>query len=379
MQQFLDDLLNSSDAPGILWGVPLLNLILATGVILLGFVGRGAIVYIFRRYLARFVAKTRAEWDDDLVRLLPTPLSWSVQIFIWFGAALLLQLPTEPFDVKKYAFQGLIVALAVTACWACLNIVEVFALLIGRASSKTQSRLDDQLVPLVRKTLKIIIVLTFTIMVVQNLGYSVTSLLASLGVGGLALALAAQDTVANVFGSVVVFTDRPFQMGDWIEVGGIEGIVEEVGFRTTRVRRFDKSIVTLPNQTFSSSPITNYSNRSLRRINMNIGVTYETSPSQMKALLEELRSVVGSHPGLDRNFHFVHFGEFADSSLNIQIYCFSSSTVWTEYLATRETLMLKIMEVVQRQGLEMAFPTRTIYFRDEKYNPPGLQQPSADA
>lgn len=364
---YLNDLLNQLGTEGVFWGVRPLNLVLAGLVIMLGFISRGLIVYLFRQYLSRYVARTSAEWDDDLIRLLPTPLSWAVQIFIWFGAALLLELPTAPVDVETHVFQGLLMALAFTICWVCLCIIDVFSRLLARASSKTQSRLDDQLVPLARKSAKVMVVVTFSIMVIQNLGYSVTSLLASLGVGGLALALAAQDTVANVFGSVVVFTDRPFQMGDWIEVAGIEGTVEEVGFRTTRVRRFDKAMVTLPNQTFSSSPITNYSNRAIRRISMTIGVTYETTAEQMEKLLEDLRKLVTSHPGLDRGFSFVHFSEFADSSLNIRIYCFSASPVWLDFLKTRETLMLSIMRVVKDNGLEMAFPTRTVYFRDEKY------------
>ena len=372
-----EDFLPPWTVEGILWGVPPLFLMLAGLVILLGFISRGMIVYIFKRYLARFAGKTEAQWDDDLIRLLPTPLSWAAQIAFWYVAAALLALPSEPIDIRTYVFQGLLVALATTACWTVLALVDVFALLVARASAKTESRLDDQLVPLIRKSFKLIVVLTFTIMVVQNLGYSVTSLLASLGVGGLALALAARDTVANVFGSVVVFTDRPFQVGDWIEVSGIEGTVEEVGFRTTRVRRFDKALVTLPNQTFSSSPITNFSTRSVRRINMTVGISYEANASNLKSLLTDLRKLVETHDGLDRAFSFVHFTEFGDSSLNLQIYCFTRSTVWTEFLATRETLMLEIMETVQRHGLEMAFPTRTVYFRDEKYVPGATEEQAA--
>lgn len=368
---FLDPYLPEWANQEVLWGVSVPNLILATLIIFVGFVTRGLVIHLFRRYLSRFASQTQAKWDDDLVSLLPIPLSWSVQIGFWYLASLPLALPVEPVDIRTYVDQGLQVALAVTLGWAVLAVVDVITNLIARASSKTQSRLDDQLVPLLRKTMKIIVVLTFSVLVVQNLGYSVTSLLASLGVGGLALALAAQDTVSNVFGSVVVFTDRPFQMGDWIEVGGIEGTVEEVGFRTTRIRRFDKSLVTLPNQTFSSSPITNHSQRNVRRIDMTIGVTYETNASQMKGLLAEIRELIGKHPDIDQGFNFVHFTEFGASSLDVRIYCFTKSTVWKEYLATQEGLMLEIMELVERHGLEMAFPTRTIYFRDEKYLPKG--------
>ncbi|MEO1230394.1 MAG: mechanosensitive ion channel family protein [Myxococcota bacterium] len=352
---------------GVLWGVPPLNLGMAFLVILLGFASRGVVVWLFGHYVRRLTGQTRVQWDDDLVRLVPTPLSWAAQIGFWYLAAQLLRLPEEPVTIKTYVFQGLQVALAVTLCWTVMRLVDVLALFLGRASAGTESRLDDQLVPLIRKSLKLIVVITFGVTIVQNLGYSVTSVLASLGVGGLALALAAQDTVANVFGSVVVFTDRPFQVGDWIEVGGIEGTVEEVGFRTTRVRRFDKSLVTLPNQTFSSSPITNHSSRPIRRIDMTVGLTYESTADQLEKVIEDFRELVKSLEGLHRGFSFVHLVNFGASSLDVRIYCFTESTVWTAYLGVQEKLMLEVMRVVQRNGLELAFPTRTVYLRDEKW------------
>ena len=297
----------------------------------------------------------------------PAPIAALIQIAIWFVAATLLQLPTEPLDIALYVQQGLKVAIWFALAWLLMRLVDVLAGALGRASAKTESRLDDQLIPLIRKTLKVVIAVTIVIMVIQNLGYSVTSLIASLGVGGLALALAAQDTVANLFGSVVVFTDKPFQVGDWVQFEGVEGTIEEVGFRTTKVRRFDKSIVTVPNSTFSTNPITNHSRRPIRRIKMNVGVTYETNAEQLKALMADLRKLISEHDGIDQGFNFVHFTEFGDSSLNLQIYCFTKSTVWTDFLAVREDLMLQIMGVVERHGLEMAFPTRTVYFRDERW------------
>lgn len=365
----LKDLLPSQLTGKILWGVEPWQIVLATLVIFIGFASRKLVIAVFGRYLMALAKRTRVTWDDDLVRLLPTPLSFAVQIGLWYGAVSLLVLPNEPIEIRKYIFQGLQAALGVAFAWAAFRLVDVFGLFLNRLSDKTESRLDDQLVPLVRKTLKLVVGITFGIMIVQNLGYSVTSLLASLGVGGLALALAARDTVANVFGSVVVFTDRPFQVGDWVEFGGIEGTVEEVGFRTTRVRRFDKSLVTVPNQMFSTTPITNHSERNIRRINMTIGVSYETSQEKLSALLADLRELVQSSTGIDQGFNFVHFTEFADSSLNIQIYCFTESTVWTDFLSTREKLMLQVMELVEKHGLEMAFPTRTVYLRDEHWGP----------
>lgn len=351
----------------ILWGVSLWRLLMAAAIIFFGFAARRIINIVFDRVLKKQASRNDLKWDDEFVAFTPAPIAAIAQIGIWLVAAGLLKLPQEPLDIKTYAYDGLEVALWGAIAWLLLRLVDVLAGTLSRASSKTESKLDDQLIPLLRKTLKVVIFVTVGIMVIQNLGYSVTSLVASLGVGGLALALAAQDTVANLFGSFVVFTDKPFQIGDWVQIGSVEGTVEEVGFRTTKVRRFDKSIITVPNSTFSTSPITNHSERPIRRIKMNVGISYEANAQQIQQLLTDLRKLVAEHPAIDQKFNFVHFTEFADSSLNLQIYCFTKSTVWTEFLAAREDLMLKIMGVVEGHGLEFAFPTQTVYLRDEEW------------
>jgi MscS family membrane protein len=252
-------------------------------------------------------------------------------------------------------------------------VVDVVGQALARQAARTETRLDDQVIPLLRKTLKLFLGVTVGVMVVQNLGYSVTSLIASLGVGGLALALAAKDVVTNFFGSVVVFTDRPFQVGDWVQFGDVEGTVEEVGFRTTRVRRFDKAIVTVPNQTFTSQPITNFSDRSIRRIKLTIGLTYETSSDQMRAFLESVSQMINDHPAIWQDFHFTHFVDFGPHSLDVQLYCFTRTAVWTEWLKAREDVLLKIMDIVSALGLEFAFPTQTVYLRDEHWPPTDLR------
>ncbi|MEO0812509.1 MAG: mechanosensitive ion channel family protein, partial [Myxococcota bacterium] len=347
----------------ILWGVAVWRVVAAAVLVFLGLLSRKLIAYAFSGYLKRLTENTKAEWDDELVLYVPGPLSALAQIGLWYLAATLLHIPSEPYDVQKLVMQGLELAVWLSLVWLTFRLVDVLAGTMARAADKTDSKIDDQLVPLIRRTLKIIVAVTAGIWVAQNLGYSVTSLIASLGVGGLALALAAQDTVANFFGSVVVFTDRPFQIGDWVQFGDIEGTVEEVGFRTTTIRRFDKSTVMVPNSTFSTSAITNHSRRSMRRISMTLGVSYETSGEQMSELLEKLREIVKSHEGLDQGFSFVHFTGFGGSSLDIQVYCFSESTDWVTFLKTQEALMLRFMAVVNEMGLEFAFPTQTVYLR----------------
>lgn len=355
----------------VLWGVPVWRLLVATLLIAGGLTLRRVIVGLFRGVLRRGAAKTEAEWDDELVEYLPAPLSVIAQIALWFLAAQFLDLPKEPVDVETIVLQGLEIAIGVAAIWLGFRLVDLLAAGMGRAADRTESKLDDQLIPIVRRTLKLVIGLTAGVMIIQNMGYSVTSLVASLGVGGLAIALAARDTVANLFGSVVVFTDQPFQIGDWIQFGEVEGTVEEVGFRTTVVRRFDKASVTVPNSVFSTEAITNYSRRSIRRIVLTVGVGYQTRGDQMQELLRRIRELVRTHPEIDQGFHFVHFVEFGASSLDVQVYCFSRTAVWTEWLAAKEDLMLRIMAIVEELGLEFAYPSRTVYLRQDAL-PPGV-------
>jgi MscS family membrane protein len=287
-------------------------------------------------------------------------LALVVQIFIWYAAATILNLPVEPVDVQKIVYQGLQIALAVGFIWLIFRLLDVAALAMSRLTHATDSRLDDQLVPLLRKTLKVFITIIIGVMVIQNLGYSVTSIIASLGIGGLALALAAKDAVANFFGSIVVFTDQPFHVDDWIEVGEISGVVEEVGFRTTLVRTFEKSVATIPNQVFTSSTIINHSRRPVRRIKMTIGLSYDTTPDQLDAFTAEVKKTISETAGLTEAF-YVYFESFGDSSLNVLLQCFADTTEFAVYMELKEKLMLEIMRVVDRQGLEIAFPTQTLH------------------
>ncbi len=356
-----------------LWGVPAWRLVAAVLIIFLGFFSRRLVTWLFGSILRRSVGKTRVQWDDDAVRLLPKPLALVVQILLWQLAAAVLLLPEEPLNIRRFVMDGLNVAVAVALVWVFFRLTDVLALALERAAQRTDTRLDDQAVPLLRKTIKVFVGVVVVVMIIQNLGYSVTSLIASLGIGGLALALAAKDTVANFFGSVVIFTDAPFQIGDWVEFDGVEGTVEEVGFRTTRIRQFDKGLVTVPNQTFTSTAITNYSNRKVRRLKLTVGVTYETTAEQMERLLEALRLMIAEHPGIGKEFYLVHFTSFGASSLDILIYCFTTTAEWTTFLEIQEDVMLRIMRIIAAHGLEIAYPTRTVYLREEQW-PPALPE-----
>jgi MscS family membrane protein len=344
-----------------LWGVAAWRILAAFLLILLSLLAERIVRGIFSRWIRRASKGTSFEWDDDFAELVPKPTALVVKVALWYLAAAVLELPTEPTNVRIVVLQGLKIALWVCVIYLFFKLIDVLARAIDRAAGKTDTKLDDQLSPLVRKALKVLIAAVIVVMLVQNLGIQVTSLIASLGIGGLVLALAAKDTVANFFGSVVIFADQPFQVEDWIEVDDVQGIVEEVGFRTTRVRQFDKSLVIVPNHLFTSKSIKNHSARPRRRIKFEVGLSYDTTPDQMRAFVQSVRDMLDEQDGIDPETKISHFTDFGESSLNVMVYTFTQSPAWADFVRIKEEIMLKIMKLVDEQGLEIAFPTRTVH------------------
>src|SRR5690606_12151232 len=228
-------------------------------------------------------------------------------------------------------------------------------------AAKTESKLDDQLVPLVRKALKVVTVIAGVLAILQNLNVNVASLLAGLGIGGVAVALAAKDTVANFFGSIMIFVDKPFQIGDWINVAGVEGIVEEVGFRSTRVRTFYNSLVTIPNAKFTELSVDNYGKRRYRRVYSTLNLTYDTTPEQMQAFVEGIRAIIRANPYTRKDYYEVHMSGFGQHSLDVMVYYFFRVTSWSDELRERHNVYLEIMRLAKALGVEFALPTRTLH------------------
>ncbi len=320
-------------------------------------------------WLKRLTAKTSWEADDQLLAAFRKPAFFLVWISGLYLALEVLSLPNDPVDLPRF-FRALFTSLLIVdAAWFLYQATAILSVYLTRYTDKTESKLDDQLVPIVQKALRIVIVALTFVMIVQNLGYSVSSLLAGLGLGGLAFALAAKDSLANMFGSVTIFTDRPFQIGDWIKTPAVEGVVEDVGFRSTRVRTFEKTLVTIPNSKIANDTIENMDARPIRRIMMTVGVTYDTSADQMEQAVEAIREILRTHPHIDQGYWLVNFTEFGASSLNIFIYCFADTKVWADYLDVRQSVNLLIMRELEKLGLDFAFPSQTVYLRQEAQLP----------
>lgn len=332
-------------------------------VLIAALIMKKVFAHLFVKVIFPLATRTKSRYDDLFLQSIRKPLEFLLIIIGLFVAVQVLQLPTEPTDLRRGAYGLLKGLVTFDIGWALFNLVSLLEAFLSGWVSKTESTLDDHLLPFIRKSVRAFIVFLAVIMTIQNLGYSISGLLASLGIGGLAVALAAKDTLSNIFGSMMIILDRPFHIGDWVKAGDMEGTVEEIGFRSTKIRTFAKTLITVPNNIIANLSVDNISRMPKRRIKLNVGVTYETSPEQMRRAVEAVRELLRSHPAIDQEFFLVNFTDFGASSLDILVYCFTKTTVWAEYLDARQDVCLKIMDIVEAHGMEIAFPSRSIYLR----------------
>ncbi len=288
------------------------------------------------------------------------------QLFLAFCVALLgfTALLARAEQSDGYVSALLKGAIGATLAFVALRLVdvgvEVWHLRAGAASGET---VGVQLLPVVRKGLKIFVVTVAAIVTLQNVGMDVTGLLASLSIGGLALGLAAQDTLANLFGAVALFADKPFRVGDRIQLDAIDGTVETIGLRSTRIRNLDGYLVTVPNRTMANASLTNVSHRPSIKTEMNIGVTYDTPAARVERAMEIIDEVYRPHP---RTVDLiVSFNKFESSSLNILVVHWWGSADVREYLAGLRQLNLELKRLFDSEGIEFAFPTRTIHLKQD--------------
>ena len=240
-------------------------------------------------------------------------------------------------------------------------VIDDVALQMGSLADETESQLDDQLVPVLAKLAKVTIAAVAIVFFMQLKNYPVSGIIAGLGIGGLAFAFAAQDSIAAIFASIALFLDRPFMVGDFVQVGGVSGTIEEVGLRSTRIRTIAKTLVTIPNKEIVDSTIDNLSKRPMRRCTITIGVTYDATAAKMKQLVDSLRKMLEEDEMAEHNGANVHFSTFGDSSLNVEMLFFIRTTDYSKFLQSRQDLNLKIMCVVEELELDFAFPSTTVY------------------
>jgi len=318
----------------------------------------------------RFQDEDREFWDKERRRLNRSLLLLTVAI------TLLVGIPILDFDSDIDDAINQIASLlgAVAVVLVAYRGIDIFTDVLAKRAAATETKFDDQLVPLLRTSLKLFVSVVGGLFVLQNLDVNVSSLIAGLGLGGLAIALAAQDSVRNLLGGVTIFADKPFEVGDWVIVDGIEGTVESVGFRSTRVRTFYNSLVTVPNGRLVDTGVDNMGKRRWRRYKTTLGVGYHTTPDQMQAFVEGIRAIIQANPGMRQDYFIVEFHGFGATSLDVLVYCFMDASDWTEELRTRHVINLDIMRLAARLQVDFAFPTQTLHIAEMPGQPMNLPE-----
>lgn len=323
-------------------------------------------------WLKAWTKKTATDLDDILIDLLRGPakiiafvvlLTIGLKLFAW------------PEWAEGFISKGFVLVVAFSVTYLLIKVVD---LLLTKWAKKMSARdpdaLHDQLLPILRGALKTFIVVIAVLATSQNMGMDITSVLASLSVVGLALGLAAQDTVANLFGAATVFLDKPFKVGDRVKLDAVDGTVEQIGIRSTRVRNLDGHLITVPNKTMGNATITNISRRPNIKTTMNIGVTYDTPTAKVQEALSILAEVYKNEK--TENV-WISFNSFASSSLNIVVIHWFKSTDYKEYLDAMQAFNLEIKTRFDAAGIEFAFPTQTLYLKQDSEFQIGHTEPLA--
>ena len=333
---------------------PLLDWIIALAYIL-GSVVIARILYkLFSNKVKKWTAETESEIDDVLVDAVEEPLCISIVLLgFWLGYS---YLELESFD--QFVFKVFDIAVVLTVTWLASRILNALVgHMLGRLSEKRQESMVNDMAPILKKTLGFGVWSLGIIMALNNSGYDVGALLAGVGIGGIAMAMAAKDFVANIFGGITVFIDRPFRVGDRVKVSGIDGTVSEIGIRSTRLITLEGRTVTIPNNQFTNSVVENVTAEPSRKIRVQLGLTYDATPDDIQIALDTLQKIVEDHPHTEEEIT-VWFSGFGDFSLNVNCHYFiNKQGHWAE---TPSEINMSILKEFNSKNLDFAFPTSTI-------------------
>ncbi|KUO60453.1 MAG: mechanosensitive ion channel protein [Gracilibacter sp. BRH_c7a] len=272
----------------------------------------------------------------------------------------LLYLPLHDYYIVK-SFRTIVIILI---GWGLYNLASIRSNIFSTMTERLNIEVDEILLPFVSKLIRFSIVIVTISIIAGEWEYNVGGFLAGLGLGGLAFALAAKDSLSNFFGGIVIITEKPFSIGDWIKTPSVEGVVEDISFRSTRVRTFAQALVTVPNATLANEAIINWTKMGKRQISFNLGVMYSTPKEKIKTCVERIDRMLREHEEIDQELIMVRFNEFNDSSLDLFLYFFTKTTSWVEYLQVKEDINLKIMDILEQENVSVAFPSRTIYMEN---------------
>jgi MscS family membrane protein len=338
------------------YGNTILEWAIALAIVVGALVVGKAIYWFCSTVLRKLTSKTDTKLDDIILDMIEEPIVFAVTVAgLWYG---LMRL-NLPENVDRWIGNSLQILLVLSVTWLIARLLDsLFSHYLKPLADKSETDLDDQLLPIVRKGSKLAIWAIGIIVALNNAGYDVGAMIAGLGIGGLALAMAAKDTVSNIFGGFTVFSDRPFTLNDRVKVAGFDGTITEIGIRSTRLQTLAGTVVTIPNSTFADSPVENVSAEPNRKVVLNLGLTYDTTPEKMERAMTLLEKIAGAHESLEEKV-LVSFNAFGDSAMNILfIYYIKKGE---DILQAQTDINLAVLRAFTEEGLEFAYPTQTVY------------------
>lgn len=339
------------------------------GIILIGLLFRQLLSKIFSRFIFRFLKKySIGVGIEKFVELLQKPIGTFILLITFYIAFERLQVPKEwnladrtHFGFRMIFFYAYQASIILSFTWIILRIIDFAGDIFLYKASLTESKADDQLIPFAKDFIKVLILILCVFFILGTVFHmNIASLVAGLGIGGLAIALAAKESLENLFGSFTIFLDKPFTAGDLIKIGNITGHVESIGFRSTRIRTLEKTYVSVPNKKIVEGELDNLSMRTMKRIKFTLGLVYKTSPEQLKKIINDIKASLSSHP-LTTDDIEVFFYDFGVSSIDIHVLYYVDSNDWKVYAKVREEINFKIMDIVTANASAFAYPSMTNY------------------
>ena len=300
--------------------------------------------------------------------IMKRPLQYFLTLLVLYFSVQFITLPEflssneqEGLNHVEYFIKGYNLLLLITIFWTIIRSVDFIGFKLKNKALKTESKVDDQLIPFAIDIAKVLTIVLALVMILGNVfNVNVTALVTGLGIGGVAFALASKESLENLLGSFTIFFDKPFTVGDTITLGGVTGTVEKVGFRSTRIRTFDKSVVTVPNKNIISAELDNLGARPVRRVKFNIGLTYDTSVENIKNIVDDIQKLIDEHPMTNQDGR-VRFLEFGPSSLDIMVLYYVDSPDWEVLIDAKQKINFDIIDIVNKYKCEFAFPSTSIY------------------
>ena len=346
------------------------------------FVGILLFGYLFKTFVSKLVSEIMfrllKKYSQDVTkfdfkRLLIQPLEFLTFLFFLYIAFDRLNFPKLDLPRKEvFYWKGILLRvyrtfLIVSLTWVGLRLADFIGLIFMKRAEKTLSKMDDQLVPFFKDFSKVIIVIIGFLFIISFVfDQKVSKIVAGLGIGGLALAFAAKESLENLLASFTIFLDQPFTVGDLVQVGEVTGTIEKIGFRSTRIRTLEKSFVTVPNKNMIDKPLDNLTLRTFRRAKFDVQLTYNTNSEQIRNIVTSIQQYIDEHPRTNQDGR-VRFMNLGPSSKDIMIQYFVDTMNWDEYIDTKQEINFKIVEIVEQNGASFAFPTTTVHLaKDEK-------------